>query len=75
MINYGSACSAGCVRLSVADAYWIYSNVSKGTIVEFYSSDDPGPFGKPESKKISDNELCRNWDPTDSNYNNPWLNY
>ena len=25
--------------------------------------------------KISDNETCRNWDPTDPNANNPWKTY
>ena len=32
-------------------------------------------FGKPSAQKISDNEICRNWDPTDSNPNNPWHTY
>ena len=32
-------------------------------------------FGKPSAKKISDNETCRNWDPTDNNENNPWNSY
>ena len=43
--------------------------------MEFYSSDNPGPLGKPEANKISSNELCRDWDPTDFNTNNPWLYY
>lgn len=72
MINFGTACSAGCVRLTVADASWIYSNIASGTLVEFYSSADPGPLGKPYAKKISDNTECRDWDPTDPDPNNPW---
>lgn len=32
-------------------------------------------FGKPTAKKISDNETCRNWDPTDENEVNPWRFY
>lgn len=32
-------------------------------------------FGKPEAQKISENETCRDWDPTDSNPNNPWHEY
>lgn len=40
----GTSCSAGCVRLTVADAKWIYDNVEKGSLVEFYSSPEPGPM-------------------------------
>ena len=71
----GTSASAGCVRLTVADAYWIYSNCTKGTYVEFYSSSDPGPLGKPSAQKISSNEICRDWDPTDNAPGNPWKNY
>lgn len=72
----GTYASAGCVRLTVADAKWIYNNCANGTYVEFYSSSNPGPLGKPTAKKISNmpDEL-RNWDPTDSNPNNPWHTY
>lgn len=68
----GTKASAGCVRLTVADAKWIYSNCAAGTMVEFYSSSNPGPLGKPSSKKISQYTNLRNWDPTDSDPNNPW---
>lgn len=71
----GTKASAGCIRLTVADAYWIYANCASGTYVEFYSSADPGPLGKPSAQKISSNETCRNWDPTDPLPNNPWKNY
>ena len=71
----GTKASAGCIRLTVADAYWIYSNCASGTYVEFYSSSDPGPLGKPSAQKISSNEKCRNWDPTDPLPNNPWKGY
>lgn len=71
----GTSASAGCVRLTVADAKWIYDNCSKGTKVEFYSSSNPGPLGKPSAKKISNaDEELRNWDPTDPAKNNPWRN-
>ena len=45
-------------------------------MVEFYSSREPGPLGKPTVSKISDfpDEL-KNWDPTDTNKNNPWIQY
>ena len=68
----GTSASAGCIRLTVEDAKWIYDNCDSGTKVEFYSSDNPGPLGKPEAKKISSNEECRNWDPTDPHSENPW---
>ncbi len=72
----GTAASAGCVRLTVQDAKWIYDNCKNGTKVEFYSSSNPGPLGKPLAKKISSYEdYLRNWDPTDPNSNNPWKNY
>lgn len=72
----GTSASAGCVRLKVIDAKWIYDNCSKGTKVEFYSDSNPGPLGKPSSKKISSySDNLRNWDPTDPNSNNPWKNY
>lgn len=69
----GTTCSAGCIRLTVRDAKWIYENCGNGTWVEFYSSSDPGPLGKPSAMKIS-NSPNRNWDPTDPNPNNPWRN-
>ena len=47
----GTACSAGCVRLTVADAKWIFNNISSGTIVEFYNSSDPGPLRETISTK------------------------
>lgn len=68
----GTTASLGCVRLSVADTKWIFDNCEVGTQVEFYTSSDPGPLGKPTAQKISDNVECRNWDPTDTSSNSPW---
>ena len=68
----GTAASLGCVRLTAEDAKWIYDNVSRGTTVEFYSSSNPGPLGKPEAMKISDYKEYRDWDPTDPSSKNPW---
>ena len=62
----------GCVRLTVEDAKWIYDNCKPGTSVEFYSNENPGPLGKPETPKISEYEEYRDWDPTDPDVNNPW---
>lgn len=72
----GKKASAGCIRLTVIDAKWIYDNCPLGTQVEIYSSSNPGPLGKPSAKKISsypDNIKC--WDPTDPDPNNPWHTY
>lgn len=71
----GTKASAGCIRLTCQDAMWIYNNCPSGTYVEFYSSGDPGPLGKPSAQKISSNEQCRNWDPTDPTSGNPWHSY
>lgn len=72
----GTKASMGCIRLTTRDAKWIYDNVSLWTKVEFYSSSNPGPFGKPSAQKISNApEYLRNWDPTDPDPDNPWRNY
>ncbi|MBR1457479.1 MAG: L,D-transpeptidase family protein [Oscillospiraceae bacterium] len=68
----GTSCSAGCVRLQVKDAKWVYNNRDSIVAVEFYSSSDPGPLGKPSAPKISDNKRCRGWDPSDPDPSNPW---
>lgn len=72
----GTYASAGCVRLLVKDAKWIFDNCAKGTKVEFYSDSNPGQLGKPSAKKISSYpDYLRNWDPTDPDSNNPWRTY
>ncbi len=71
----GSKASAGCIRLTVQDAIWVYNNITRGTVVEFYSDPNPGPLGKPTAQKISSNTTCRGWDPTDPTPGNPWRNY
>lgn len=71
----GTAASMGCVRLTVQNAKWIWDNCAAGTKVRFYDDSNPGPLGKPAEAKISWNEECRNWDPTDPDQNNPWKSY
>lgn len=72
----GTKCSLGCIRLTCADAKWIYDNCKKGTQVEFYSSSNPGPLGKPSARKISSApSYVRGWDPTDPAKGNPWNKY
>ncbi len=72
----GKRVSMGCVRLTVADAKWLYNNCPVGTQVEFYSSSNPGPLGKPTTKKISSApSYVKGWDPTDPDSRNPWPKY
>lgn len=71
----GTAASLGCIRLTVENAKWIYNNCPAGTQVEFYTSSNPGPLGKPTEQKISDDESVRGWDPTDPDSANPWKTY
>ena len=72
----GTKDSLGCVRLTTRDAKWIFDNIPYGTQVEFYSSSNPGPLGKPTAQKISNApENLRNWDPTDPDPKNPWRTY
>lgn len=69
----GTSASAGCIRLKVEDALWIFNNCGRGTQVEF-SSNAPTPLGKPGAKKISGYPDLRGFDPTDPVANNPWKN-
>ena len=72
----GTKASLGCVRLTTKDALWIYKNISYGTKVEFYSSSNPGPLGKPSAMKISNApNNVKGWDPTDPDSRNPWPKY
>ena len=67
----GTICSHGCVRLTVADAKWIYDNCQLGTTVRIYRSDTL-PVPKPTSIHISSSSPYRGWDPTDPDPRNPW---
>lgn len=70
----GSNASAGCVRLSVANAKWIYDNCPEGTIVTIYSNRSlREPFVKPQAIRINANDSRAGWDPTDPDASNPWL--
>lgn len=68
----GTSVSAGCVRLSVIDAKWIYENCSENTYVEIFESEYEGPFGKPVAAVINSNG-GGNWDPTDPDRANPYM--
>lgn len=65
----GSTASHGCVRLTVADAKWIYDNCPSGTRVTIYNAKNPGPLGKPSAIKVSG---YSGWDPTDPDPANPY---
>lgn len=66
----GTTASHGCIRLTVADAKWIYNNVPSGSKVIIYASKNPGPLGKPSAIKLPGGIA---WDPTDTdNPSNPW---
>ena len=67
----GTAASHGCIRVSVADAKWIYDHCAVGTTVVIYDDKkNPGPLGKPEVIKIT---KANGWDPTDPDPQNPFL--
>lgn len=69
----GEPASLGCVRLTCADAKWIYDNCKPGTEVIVYDdAENAGPLGKPEQMKFSEKSLTQKWDPTDINDKNPW---
>lgn len=65
----GTTASHGCVRLTVADAKWIYDNCPSGTKVVIYNSSNPGPLGKPRAMKVRG---YTGWDPTDPDPANPY---
>ena len=67
----GKACSHGCVRLTVADAKWIYDNCRLGTEVYVHDSSTL-PVPKPTAQKIPTSGVYSGWDPTDPDPRNPW---
>lgn len=66
----GKQASKGCIRLSVADAKWIYDNCNKGTRVVI---NDTVKLKKPKYTpvKIPASDTS-GWDPTDPNKKNPY---
>ena len=68
----GEITSAGCVRLQVEDAKWIFDHCPLSTIVQIYENDMPGPFGVPNYIKIPTKGIFSHWDPTDPHQDNPW---
>ena len=66
----GSKASAGCVRMTVRDAKWIYDNCESGTVV--ISTTDAVPNGTPGSAGVPALTLNVGWDPTDPDERNPY---
>ena len=61
--NLGVTRSLGCIRLTCANAKWIYDNCKIGTEVVIYNdASSPGPFFKPHQVWIPEDQT---WDPTD----------
>lgn len=70
--EFGTTASAGCVRLLVRDAKWVYDNCNVGTIIDYYFDlENPGPLGKNEVIYLP-NGNC-SWEPTDPDTANPWF--
>lgn len=63
----GSPASAGCIRLCVEDAKWIYYNVPIGSTVVI-SDNEPTPLGKPVPTRMPKRSVGA--DPTDD-FKNP----
>ncbi len=67
----GTTASHGCVRLTVADAKWIYDNCPVGTTVKvIQGSAENDPLGKPAAIKVPN--VKEGWDPTDPAPGNPY---
>lgn len=66
----GQKASAGCIRMAVSDAKWIYDNCLSGTTVRLYDSDTL-PVEMPVPIRIDPNSPHAGWDPTDPHPDNP----
>lgn len=71
----GTPATAKNIRLSAADAKWIYDNCDEGTQVRIVNSDKTtfSPLGVPAAMPISETAKSLKWDPTDSTKGNPYL--
>ncbi|MCD8089987.1 MAG: L,D-transpeptidase [Clostridiales bacterium] len=69
----GEADSLGCIRLTAADAKWIYDNCPVGVSVTIFDgSEADDPLGKPTAIKLGSNAPYPTWDPTDPSEDNPY---
>lgn len=68
----GTTASHGCIRLTVADAKWIYDNCPTGTEVKLMSgTSKDDPLGKPVAPKLNESKKM-DWCPTDPDPRNPY---
>ena len=67
----GQKASAGCIRMTVRDAKWIYENLERGTYV--ISTNAAMPEGLPGSEGVPPMTMNVRWDPTDPDERNPYL--
>ena len=68
----GTKASQGCVRLTCADAKWIYENCAPGTVVEIFDGPAANLPEKPKALYIAPKSPYCGWDPTDPSAANPW---
>ena len=69
----GTPASAGCCRLALADAKWIYDNTSPGTVVNVVKDPDlVYELTRPIIKIDETNTAIRGWDPTDPDPRSPY---
>lgn len=66
----GEKASAGCIRMTVSDAKWIFDNCLSGTSVRLFDSDTL-PVEKPVPIRIDPDSPNAGWDPTDPHPDNP----
>ena len=66
----GEPASAGCIRLAVSDAKWIFDNCVYGTKVHLFDSEELSVV-KPVSIQINLDSPNAGWDPTDPHPDNP----
>ena len=66
----GQKASAGCIRMAVSDAKWIYDNCLSGTAVRIFDSDTV-PVEIPVPIRINPDSPNAGWDPTDPHPDNP----
>jgi len=69
----GTPYTDGDIRLSVSDAKWIYDNCTEGTQIRFVNEGGEDVLGKPKTIKIAPECDVQNWDPTDANPKNPFM--